>query len=120
MVIERRLHPRGAVNFSVQITFVDEETSMTGEVINLALSGMQIQVSKMVSDSIMSKTSYPPEFLLSIDIPNLKLERLNARLIVNRRISQQDFQLGIKLFNLEDVQLNCLNQFITSIQLQTD
>lgn len=116
MIIERRFHPRVSVNFPVEITFTDEEISLPGEVINLSLSGLQIQVSKIVADSIMSKNPYPPEFLLSIDIPDLKLDHLNARVIVNRRISQQYFQLGVKLCNLEDVQLNSLKQFINSIQ----
>lgn len=114
MFIERRFHPRIDVSFPVEITFIDEDISLTGEAINLSLSGLQIQVSKTVADTIMGKKTYPLEFLLSIDMPNLKLDRVNVRLIVNRRISQQDFQLGVKLCNLKDIQLNHLKQFINS------
>jgi hypothetical protein len=120
MIIERRFHPRVEVSFPVQITFIDDVIALTGEAINLALSGMQIQVSKTVADSIMSKNPYPPEFLLSIDIPDLKLDHLNARVIVNRRISEQHFQLGIKLFNLEEAQLNSLQKFIDNIKTKKD
>lgn len=116
MIIERRLHPRVSVNFPVEIILADEALSLTGKAINLSLSGLQIQISKSVTDSIMGKKTYPLEFLLSIDTPALKLERINARVIVNRRISQQDFQMGVKLCNLEDIQLNHLKQFINSIQ----
>lgn len=116
MIIERRLHPRFTVHFPVEMKFTDDTATLAGTAINLSLSGLQIQINKVVADTIMGKKTYPVEFMLSVDTPHLILTSITTRVIINRRISEDDFQMGVKFCNLNDVQLNSLKLFISSIQ----
>lgn len=112
MSVERRFHPRFDVDLPVSISFADEECILDTCAINLSLSGMQVQASKTVVDSILQHCQHPAEFYVSINTEQLSFEKIKVRLIINRRISQQAFQLGLKFCGPSQEQQSSLNDYI--------
>lgn len=112
MAIERRFHPRFDVDFLVKISFVDNDISLTGQAVNFSLSGIQLRVNKAIVDEILQHTLHPPQFIIAIETAGCKIPNLAVRLIVNRRVSQQHFQLGLKFINVAPEQLSNLQRLI--------
>lgn len=112
MTIERRFHPRYKIDFALTIYFSGLELELFAHAVNISLSGLQIEVNKSTVDEIINNTQYPAEFNISINETALTLTQVKVRLIVNRRISQQQFQLGLKFNSLDQEQTLSLENFI--------
>ncbi|WOH36983.1 PilZ domain-containing protein [Thalassotalea fonticola] len=111
MSIERRFHPRKDVNFSVSITLENSNEQLSSTAINLSLSGIQLSVDKSGVDLILSQCSHPAQFQIRLNDDN-KVDRFTVRLIVNRRISQNQFLLGLKFIDISVEQLAILETII--------
>ncbi|MEW6997898.1 PilZ domain-containing protein [Colwelliaceae bacterium BS250] len=112
MTIERRFHPRYTINLPLTISFSGVDVELLANAVNISLSGLQLEVNKSIVDEIINNTKYPAEFNISINETALTLNQIKVRLIVNRRISQQQFQLGLKFNNLHKDQQLSLENFI--------
>jgi len=107
MVSERRYHPRLDVDFNVAITLSGTDDTFVGKAINLSLSGIQLNVEKSCIDNILVQCSHPPQFQINFCDQPL-LESALVRLIVNRRISQNQFLLGMKFIGMSNLQQSAL------------
>ncbi|TRX53133.1 PilZ domain-containing protein [Thalassomonas sp. M1454] len=114
MSLERRFHPRFDIDLPITISFDNDDIVLAGNALNISLSGLQVEVGKNVTDSILKHCPHPPEFYISIKTEQLILEKIKLRMIINRRISQQKFQLGLKFISPSNEHLNTLNAFIQS------
>jgi hypothetical protein len=114
MSIERRFYPRKDVNFSVSIVLKDSEQQLTSTAINISLSGVQLSADKACVDFILSHTnhSHPTQFQIILNADK-KLGLMAVRLIVIRRISQNDFLLGLKFINITVEQLTSIEALLS-------
>jgi hypothetical protein len=111
MSIERRYHPRKDVNFSVSIVLKDSEQQLTTTAINISLSGVQLSADKACVDFILSHTNHPAQFQIILN-EDKKLGLMPVRLIVNRRLSQNNFLLGLKFINITVAQLTSIKALL--------
>ena len=107
MISERRYHPRLDIDFNVTITLPGTNDTFSGKAINLSLSGIQLNVEKSCIDNILAQCSHPPQFQINFCDQSL-LESTLVRLIVNRRISQNQFLLGMKFIDMSNLQQSAL------------
>lgn len=114
MSIERRFYPRKDVNFSVSIVLKDSEQQLTSTAINISLSGVQLSVDKACVDFILSHTNppHPTQFQIILNADK-KLGLMAVRLIVIRRISQNNFLLGLKFINMTVEQLTLIEALLS-------
>lgn len=112
MTIERRFHPRYNIDLPLTISFSGLDLELLVNAVNISLSGLQLEVNKSTIDEIIKNTKYPVEFNISINETALTLNQIKVRLIVNRRVSQQQFQLGLKFNSLHKEQQLSLQNFI--------
>lgn len=103
MSIERRFHPRKDVNFSVSIALDNSNDQLSSTAINVSLSGIQLSVDKVCVDLILSQCSHPAQFQIRFN-DDSKVDPFTVRLIVNRRISQNQFLLGLKFIAISTEQ----------------
>ena len=114
MSIERRFYPRKDVNFSVSIVLKDSEQQLTSTAINISLSGVQLSADKACVDFILSHTNHPHPTQFQIILnEDKKLGLMAVRLIVIRRISQNDFLLGLKFINITVEQLTSIEALLS-------
>lgn len=103
---ERRFYPRLDVDFNVTIVLPLNNQETVCKVTNISLSGMQLSVDKSCVDDILQHCNHPPKFIINFE--NDKLQNLQARLVVNRRVSQQHYLLGLKFVDLSIQHLDAL------------
>ncbi|AAZ27043.1 MULTISPECIES: PilZ domain-containing protein [Colwellia] len=113
MSIERRFYPRKDVNFSVSIVLKDSEQQLTSTAINISLSGVQLSADKACVDFILSHTNHHPTQFQIILNEDKKLGLMTVRVIVIRRISQNDFLLGLKFINITVGQLTSIEALLS-------
>jgi hypothetical protein len=122
MFIERRFYPRKDVNFSVSILLKGSEQQLTSTAINISLLGVQLSVDKACVDFILSHTNHPHPTQFQIILnEDKKLGLMTVRLIVIRRISQNDFLLGLKFINITVEQLASIEALLsqqTNVEVQ--
>ena len=102
MSAERRFHPRKNVSFDVEVCLSNEK-HLTVQATNLSLSGIQISVNKLVNDTILTSCGHPIQMLINLKSSE-SINGISARLIVNRRISQDSFLLGLKFISTSSEQ----------------
>ena len=107
MSIERRFHPRKDVNFSVNIVLNNNEQQLESTAVNLSLSGIQLSLDKASVDLILEQAGHPAEFQINLS-DNSGVAPITVRLIVNRRVSQNKFLLGLKFINISAEQLTTI------------
>ncbi len=107
MISERRYHPRLDVDFNVAITLSGTDDTFVGKAINLSLSGIQLNVERLCIDIILAQCSHPPQFQINFCAQPL-LDSALVRLTVNRRISQNQFLLGLKFIDMSNLQQSAL------------
>jgi hypothetical protein len=112
MSIERRFHPRRDVNFSVSIVLKDSEQQLTSTAINISLSGVLLSADKVCVDFILSHTNHPAQFQIILN-EDKKLGLMAVRLMVNRRISQNNFLLALKFINITVEQLTSIKALLS-------
>lgn len=103
---ERRFHPRVDVDFNVTIVLPLNGQERVCKVSNISLSGLQLSVDKDCVDDIIKFCKHPPKFIVNFD--NEKLQNIQARLVVNRRVSQQHYLIGLKFVGLSVQHLDAL------------
>lgn len=103
---ERRFYPRVDVDFNVTIVLPHNGQERVCKVTNVSLSGMQLSVNKDCVDDIIKSSGHPPKFIINFD--NEKLHNIQARLVVNRRVSQQHYLIGLKFVGLSVRHLDAL------------
>ncbi|KGJ87840.1 PilZ domain-containing protein [Thalassotalea sp. ND16A] len=107
MLNERRYHLRLDVDFNVSIILSEANATLEAKAVNLSLSGIQLNVDKQCIDNILAHCSHPPQFQIKfIDQP--LLEPAVVRLIVNRRVSQNRYLLGMKFIAMTNCQQSAL------------
>lgn len=115
MQVERRFHPRFNLNLKVTIHIKGLSTVYNAQLINMSLSGAQITVNKETIDSIMAHCKLPIEFELLLLTDIQQIDKLKTRLIVNRRISNQQYDLGLKLLNITTTQHQQLSKLFANL-----
>ncbi|OUS27956.1 hypothetical protein A9Q98_08760 [Thalassotalea sp. 42_200_T64] len=107
MLSERRYHPRLDVDFNVSIILSETNDTFLGNAKNLSLSGIQLIVDKQCIDNILAQCNHPPQFQIKF-CEQPQLEPTVVRLIVNRRVSQNQFFIGMKFINMTNSQQSVL------------
>ncbi len=116
MQIERRFHPRMKASFEVNIFTDNSSDTIKGEASNISLSGIQLAVSKSTIETILNWGNHPQQFFITFTVDGLELAALKVRLIVNRRISNQQFALGLKFIQMSPEQQQKLNQLLSKLK----
>ncbi|QBY03915.1 PilZ domain-containing protein [Thalassotalea sp. HSM 43] len=97
MFSDRRIYPRKELEIDVDVMLLGDDVRLTTSSRNLSLSGIQISADKALVDHLLQQEQRPVHFDLCFDgHPDLSF---HCRLVVNRRISHNDFLLGIKFMN---------------------
>ncbi|WNC71823.1 PilZ domain-containing protein [Thalassotalea psychrophila] len=110
MSIERRFHPRKDVSFSVSIVLTTSELNIESTAVNLSRSGIQLSVDKTSVDLILEQGTHPTQFKIQLTDNNVDL--FTVRLVVNRRISQNQFLLGLKFIDISVEQLATIDTLL--------
>ena len=101
MQIDRRFHPRVDMEFNVTVKIEKSDETRQVKATNLSLSGIQLAVDKNDVDFIIENCGHPAEFIVCMHKDPDHIEA-NVRLVVNRRLSQQKFLLGLKFLIIDD------------------
>ncbi|WP_394176113.1 PilZ domain-containing protein [Thalassotalea litorea] len=104
MAVERRFHPRHILQLPVTIILPGNDgEEYAGTSLNISLSGMQLAVPPYVTDAIKRYCAIPQELCLTInseDTQSGEQISLTGRIIVNRRISSNEYLIGVKFRSL--------------------
>ncbi|QDP02464.1 PilZ domain-containing protein [Thalassotalea sp. PS06] len=101
MVVERRFHPRYIMQLPVKLKLPGSDELYKANSLNVSLSGMQLAVPQYVTDAIKRYCSIPQELTVSIVADNDESDdseplQYPARIIINRRMSSDEYLIGLK------------------------
>ncbi|TLU59958.1 PilZ domain-containing protein [Thalassotalea litorea] len=105
MVVERRFHPRHILQLPVTLNLPGSEETYAGNSLNISESGMQLAVPPYVTEAIKRHCAIPQELSVTINATGSGNEQstpidIPARIIVNRRISSNEYLIGVKFRSL--------------------
>ena len=102
MEFERRFYPRVSLCTDIKLTLPNTSIEYVGNSINLSLTGIQIEINKSTSDAISKYCSPPAQFNLTWQLNEILCSNLPVRVIVNRRVSENQYRMGLIFINLSD------------------
>lgn len=117
--IERRLYPRYAVQWPVEVFIPDHAAgaSFDARLRNLSRGGVQIDCDRALVESLLAQHGTHPLCELCIVHPDEPgAVEARCRLVVNRRIAQDSYQLGLKFLQLSPDSTALLERYLGSLE----
>jgi len=107
MQMERRFHPRKVIQTMVTLTI--EAVTFELEAMNISLSGLQVESTE---SQIEQLTPHPIEGTIVMMTNKGFSVEVGCRIIMKRRLNQQQYILGLKFIELTSQQQCQLEEYI--------
>lgn len=110
---ERRFYKRYLVHFPCEVLVNDH--AFTSTIVNMSNNGLQIEVNEQCVEQFTKCPTSPPTCLVRMTLPNIETLELPCRLIINRRLSQLRYVLGLKFVGITDIDYMTIANFLSSL-----
>lgn len=115
MLADNRIHPRVQTELAVEIGIPGDRTG--AKIIDMSLGGVTIRGSHVLAHMMMPELETPVsvgrEFVISFSLPFSEFSEV-CRLVHVRRLSQSDFEFGMKFIELSPRDLASISDYINN------